>query len=264
MTTKITLACALLLALSPLAAADDAEFFKEKLGEGYAAAAPEDKLVLISEGHADKKFQDSKDREKAQGETDAVVMAEVVKGKDSKEKLMILGKLRKAAEEKIKALSAERRKEKRSYVSFREPSRDLQIAVAVSYVIDAAGPAPTLDKLGCLKDVREATSWSYHSSVVLAYAQEALARDEAYGKADHEGKLAIIKKLSEDQGALTDQERKYLDQAVLADLISVLIKGGKSPGDALLVVEDLKKRKLICWFASTWAEGFIKELGKVR
>lgn len=259
----LTLSLALILAPSA-AFADDAPFFKERLGDAYADASPVDKLVLLSVGKADKVFKDYKERKRVQLEVDAVVLAEVKKGKDSAEKLAILGKIRKEGAALVKELTTSRRKEKKSYVSFSEPSSAMQGALAMSFVADTAGPAPTVEKLACLKQVREATSWTSHSSLILGYVTDALTRDEAYSKADHEGKLDIIRKIAVDMAALSDQERKYLDHSVLADWISTMLKAGKSPGDLLIAVEDLKKRQKICWFASSWASNLIKELANVR
>ncbi|MBL4850094.1 MAG: hypothetical protein JKY65_31585 [Planctomycetes bacterium] len=259
------LALGLALILAPNAAlADEAAFFKERLGDTYAAASPVDKLVMLSVGKADKVFKDYKERARVQLEVDAVILDEIKKGKDSAEKLAILGKIRTEAIGIVKELTTARRKEKKSYVSFNEPSGAMQGAIAMSFVADAAGPAPTVAKLACLKLVREATSWTSHNSLVLGYVTDALARDEAYGKADHVGKLDIITKIAVDMQALSDQERKYLDQAVLADWISSELKAGKSAGDLLIAVEGLKKRQKICWFASSWASGLIKELAAVR
>lgn len=254
----------LTLALCGPARADEAAFFKERLGDGYAEASPVDKIVMLSVGAADKVFTDFKERQRASAEVDAIVLAEIKKGEDSAQKLSILGTIRKEAAEKVKAIGEERRKEKKAYVSFLEPNKNLQGAIAMSFVIDKAGPAPTIDALACLKEVRDATAWTANSDIVLAYATDALARDEAYAKADHEGKLEVIRKLTVDMQALSDQERKDLDQAVLADWISSQLKAGKSAGDLLLAVEDLKKRQKICWFASSWASGLIKELANVR
>lgn len=257
----------LTLALSGPTYADDAALFKERLGDAYAESSPVDKLVMLSVGVADKVLKDSKDakeRQRAMAEIDAVVLAEVKKGKDSAEKLKILGAIRKEAAEKIKALSTARREQKKPYVSFLEPSRYLQGAIAMSFLADKAGPQPTIEALACLKDVRDATNWSSNSDIVLSYISDALARDEAYAKADHEAKLETIRKIAVDMQALSDQERKYLDQSVLADWISTQLKAGKSAGDLLLAVEDLKKRNKICWFASSWASSHIKELANVR
>jgi hypothetical protein len=259
------LGLSMVLILAPSAAfADDAAFFKERVGDAYAEASPVDKIVMLSVAKADKKFKDYKERKRVQVEVDAVVLAEVKKGKDSTEKLAILGKIRKEGAALVKELTTARRKEKKSYVSFSEPSSGMQGALAMSFVADVAGPGPSIDKLACLKQVREATSWTSTSSLVLGYVTDALARDEAYGKANHEGKLDIIKKIAVDMQALSDQERKYLDHSVLADWISTELKAGKSAGDLLIAVEDLKKRQKICWFASSWASGLIKELANVR
>ena len=157
------LGLSLVLALAPAAAfADDAAFFKERLGDAYAEASPVDKIVMLSVAKADKKFKDYKERKRVQAEVDAIVLAEVKKGKDSTEKLAILGKIRKDGTALVKELTTARRKEKKSYVSFSEPSSGMQGALAMSFVADVAGPAPSIDKLACLKQVRESTSWTSH------------------------------------------------------------------------------------------------------
>jgi hypothetical protein len=260
---KLVLTALALLIAAPAFAQESA--MSEKLGDAYTKASPQDKLVQIAVAIADKKM-DHKDRKAYNLAIDEIYVAEVNKGKSSKEKLELLGAMRKAVDTKTKALNKERRavNKKAGYLRFMEPETALQTALAMSYVLDTAGPSPTIEALSCLKLVRDNTSWFGNGDLVHAYVADALARDEGYSKADHAGKLAIISKLADQKKALGSQEQKYLDKAVLVDWINTQLKAGKSIGDVLLGVKDLKKKGLICWFTSNWADATLTRLGNIR
>ncbi|MGE0713154.1 MAG: hypothetical protein AB7N76_12035 [Planctomycetota bacterium] len=263
---KLALALTLMALVAAPVRADEAAM-AQKLGDAYTGAkTPSDKMVVISEAIADKKIQSSPDRRAAQAAVDAIYVAELTKGKSSKERLELLGALRKQTEQAIKDLNKARRDKdkKAAWASFMEPDSNIQQALIVSYVFDTAGPTPSVDKLACLKLVRECTSWFGNGTLVAGYLAEALARDEAYGKADHEGKLEIIRKLAVDGQTMSDHERKTLETPVVCDWISVQIKAGKSPADVLAGVQDLGKRQKLCFFTRSWAESLLKQLPSVR
>lgn len=254
----------LVLALLPGAA--QANEVADKLGEDYKKAEPVDKLVMLSTAVTDKVFQSWKDRKKAQAEIDAVAAGVVSAGKTSAEKLSLLSKLRKDVAAKIKAATDERRKAKKkpTYIYFLEPNYTWQSAIAMSYIADTAGASPSLDKLDCLKLVRESTSASAHSTLCLSILQDALARDPGYQKADHAGKLEIIRKCALDKKMVSSTGHHALDRAVLADWINVQLKAGKKPVEVLDGVSMFKNRNLICWFTSNWASRLLKAMASVR
>lgn len=262
---RVALTLCALLTLGGLASASDAAM-GEKLGDDYKSASPKDKCIKIAVAYADKVFKGSKETRAAQAAIDEIFLAYVNKGETSEAKLKLLGELRKQTETECKALNDARRKEnkKAPYVRHKEPNSNLQLAVLQSYVVDAAGPTPSLDKLGCLKLVRECTSWFANNSLVLAYLSEALARDEAYAKADHAGKLTIIRDLAVDKKLMSDQERKYLGKAVLSDWMTHELKGGKTADQLIDAVKGLGKKGMICFFTRSWAEGILKQLKLVR
>jgi hypothetical protein len=233
------------------------------IGAHYAAASPAEKITLIATAMADQVFK-SKDRRACQAEVDGIYLAEVKKGASSAEKLTILGTLRKATSDAAKALSKTRRKEKKRSLSTMEPNTAFQAAVAMSYVADTAGGSASLTLLGCLKTVRENTSWIGHSALTLALVSEALWRDAGFLKADHTGKLDMIKALTEDKQMLSSQEQKYLNNAVISDWISGKLKGGATPQAILAEVSDLNKRKKICFFTHSWAKGLLEKIADVR
>jgi hypothetical protein len=254
---KMTLILAAMLAFPALLSAQSIE---NKLGAAYAKAASHKKIALIAVARKDALV---KYRE-AQHALDQVVLLEVKKGNNSEEKLKILGAIRQKAIHALKVINNERRKVKKSFVGFVEPDLSTQIAIAVSYVADAAGAKPALENLACLKLVRDSTSWTAHSNLTLAYVTNALARDKNYMAADYRGQLSIIKSICEDKRMLANLDRKYVEQAVLSKWISSEISAGKKPAALLAEVKNLAAKKQICSFTSVWAQGFITKLADIR
>jgi hypothetical protein len=231
-----------------------------KMREAYAKASAQDKMMFLAVAQKDKKLH----IKEAQSAVEQIVLKEIKKGKDSFEKLKILGALRKGVQEKLKVLNNARRKDKKPWVAFVEPELATQIATAISYVVDSAGVDPSLEKLVCLKLVRESTSWSAHSNLTLAYVTDALARDAKYQAADTVGKLTTVKSLCEEKGMLANLDRKYVEQAILSNWINKEIQAGKKVPALLDEVKALSKKKLLCFFTARWAQSFLIKLADVR
>jgi hypothetical protein len=227
-----------------------------KLGEAFAAATPADKLVLISVAAKDKVLN-TKETSAMVG---SVTTAEVDRATGPKERLQILGKLRAEATSKLKAANKVRKGEKKPFASLREPESYFQQALAFAYISSAGGPKPTLEKLECLKLVRDSTVFSSHHQLLIAIAQDAFARDEAFGKADAKGKLTIIREQSVTRGLLSDQERTYLEKGVLTEWMGTALRAGESPAELSDKVSALLAEKLICYYTSSWATGILKRM----
>jgi hypothetical protein len=103
-----------------------------------------------------------------------------------------------------------------------------------------------------------------HGAVTLALVTEALWRDAGFLKADHAAKLDVIKNLTEDKLMLSSQEQKYLNNAVISDWITGKLKAGATPQAVLAEVDDLKKRKKICFFTASWAKSLLEQIALVR
>ena len=127
-----------------------------------------------------------------------------------------------------------------------------------------AGAAPSLEGLVCLKLVREATAWTAHHDLVLAILQEALNRDEAYRAANLEGKLTMIRNLAVDGQLMSDHERKYLDNALVAEHLLARVRSGDQAPALLAIVKGWKDKGLICAFTQMWADSMLKRLGELR
>lgn len=244
-------ACFLGLALAG-AGADD---LAGKLGEEYQKAAPSEKIGRLGVAAADKAIE----YKALRPAVDEIASAEIAKGKSSEERLRILGQLRSETEAWLKKVNDERRAAKKQWVSMPEPDSNLQNAVALAYLADTAGPRPSLQALGCLKTIRECTTWSAHSKLVLAAVTEAIARDEAYAKADHVGKLDIVKGLA-DRQLFTDMERTYVESAVVTEWMAAQLKAGKAPREISGALLQLASEKRLCFFTKSWAEGILKRL----
>ena len=262
LTFRISTICLLSLIFTAPSQAQGLDF-AVTLGADYITASPAAKITMIATGMADQVIK-SKDRRACQTEVDAIYLAEIKKGASSAEKLTLLGALRKATADTAKALNKDRRKAKKRGLSSMEPNSSFQAAVAMSYVADTAGGAATLAQLACLKTVRENTSWMGHGAVTLALVTEALWRDADFLKADHAAKLDVIKNLTEDKLMLSSQEQKYLNNAVISDWITGKLKAGATPQAVLAEVDDLKKRKKICFFTASWAKSLLEQIALVR
>lgn len=251
--TRILTATLLVLGLASAATAHD------KLGKDYDGAAPAEKLVLVSIAKADKVL----DYKEANAEIEAVCLAELGKGKTTKERLELLGALRSTAQERLKDINAQRREAKAQSVSFVEPSNDLQLAVAMAYIADAAGPVPTLETLGCLALVREATAWVSTGKLVIASALEAFARDEAFMKADTSGKLDVVRVFAGERKLFSDHERTDIEKAIVTDWIAAELKGGKDPNELVKQIDGWKGGGKLCFFTASWASGMLRALAGV-
>lgn len=254
---------ALILAAATLApAADD---LGAVLGEEYAKAKPVDKLVRISIALADRKLQGGKARSRAQEEVDAIFLEAMGRVKSAEDKLKVLGKLRREAQSKIRAEARERIEAKvAGFLRFLEPDPTIQRAVALNFIADRCGGRPSLEQLEALSAVRENTDWTSNSSLVLSLVLEALTRDEAYRKADHLGKLTIIRGLVKDKKMISPLEGTYLDKAVLTDWISGRLKSGEEPAAIQEEVSRLAKRGMIFDQTAIWAQRFLERLAQLR
>lgn len=237
-----------------------AQGIDKKMGPSYGKKSPAEKYALLSTAVADKTIT----YKEGQVALDNIVLKEIRKAADSKAKLVFLGTFRSTTFAKLKDINNARRLAKKSYVSPLEPNVSLQIAIAMSYVADAAGAKPTLAKLACLKLVRENTSWAAHSELTHAFVTEALARDKAYMSADHAGKLVIIQSLCGEKGYLSKFDRKRVEQSVLSAWISESLVAGKSPAELLLTVKQYAAKGQICFLTAQWAQGFLVKLADAR
>ncbi|MCW8141946.1 MAG: hypothetical protein KIT58_23825 [Planctomycetota bacterium] len=251
----LTLALALIAA--PLAHASTPE---EVLGQAWANAAPAERMVLLAIAQSDKTLE-SRVVTPAVEETVRLALAP---GETPEARLQLLGRLRTEAQELLKARNEERKKAGGKPASFVEPAHDTQMAVALDYVAAAAGAAPSLEALRCLRLVREATSWVSHSSLVLALVSEGINRDEGYRAADLDGKLAVIRDLAVDRQMLSDQERKYLEQALVSEHLAARLAAGDSPADLSAKVKRWRDKGLVCFFTQSFADGMLKRLGEHR
>jgi hypothetical protein len=246
---------ALSLFLSSPVSADDAA--AKKLGEAYEKASEVEKYVMVAVNKASKVIN----YKESGALIDAIVRRVLAPAKTSADKLQKLGELRATVTKKVRETSSKWRKaKKKGYVSFEEPKGALQQAITARYVCDTAGPQPTIDGLICLKTVRECTSWGSTGSVILAFLQEALSRDAPYLKADHEGKLDIIRKLT-GKGMMSNFTRAALEKPVLADWISTQIKAGKAPADISKDLTNMGRAGSICFFSRSWADSYVKAMG---
>lgn len=247
-------------ALSLLCAAAGAAGPQEVFGEAWTQASPAERLALLSTAQADKAME-SRDVQAAVEET---VRAAIAPGETAEARLQLLGRLRAEAQELLKAKNEARKGEGKRSASFTEPANDTQEAIALDHVAAAAGPAPSLEALGCLALVREATSWVSHHTLVLAFVTEAVNRDETYRAADLEGKLAVIRGLAVDRKMLGDQERKYLEQALVVEHLSARLRAGDAPQALVDTVKKWREKGLVCFFTQSFAEGMLKRLGEHR
>ena len=244
--------CALVLVVCPALAGPDP--VQEKLGEPYAKASSSEKLTMIAVAFADKRL----DRKQAVATAAAVVAAEVGKGRDPKERLQRLGRVRGEAQAALKQINKHRREQKKPFVSFIEPDRRHEQAVAMAYIAFEAGPTPTLEQLGCLALVRECTGWVSTNALVLASAEGAFARDETFRTADLDGRLALIKKHTVDRGIMTDHERAHIERGVLMEWMSAELHAGKRAQDLRTELKRLKREELLSFFGWSWADGVLK------
>lgn len=254
-----TTTLALALALPAVALAGGAE---DKLGEAYKAATPAEKLAMLCVASTDKTLDHSKEVNPAVEE----VLRAVLKGGETPEaRLKLLGQLRTDAQEKVKAINEERKgkPEKPRSVGFIEPDSNSQQAVILEYVATAAGPAPTLEKLGCLKAVRDNTSWMANGSLVHAFLAEALNRDEKYRAADLEGKLGMIRDLAADE-LMSDHERTSLEKPLVGEWMEARLQAGDGVEALLEQVKKWKTKSMLCFFSQSWAESMLKRLGEHR
>lgn len=233
---------------------------EEVFGGAWAQAGPAERLALLSTAQADKTME-SRD---VQAAVEQTVREAIAPGETAEARLQLLGRLRAEAQELLKAKNEARKAEKKRSAGFTEPANDTQLAVALDHVAAAAGPAPTLEALGCLALVREATSWVSHHSLVLAFVTEAINRDEAYRAADLEGKLATIRDLAVDRKMLGDQERKYLEQALVAEHLSARLRAGDAPQALVATVKAWREKGLVCFFTQSFADGMLKRLAEHR
>lgn len=260
--TRATVALTALALALPLVCAAPARAAgpQEVFGDAWTQASHAERLALLSTAQADKTME-SRDVQAAVEET---VRAAIAPGETAAARLQLLGQLRSEAQELLKAKNEARKKESKRSASFTEPANDTQEAVALDYVAEVAGAAPSLEALGCLAQVREATSWVSHTALVLAFVTEAINRDEAYRAADLEGKLATIRDLAVDRKMLSDQERKYLEQALVVEHLSARLRAGDAPAALVDTVKKWREKGLVCFFTQSFAEGMLKRLGEHR
>ena len=235
---------------------------EDKLDKGYKDATPIDKIVMLAVVKND--IKDWKERQRVQRMVNEVFAGEVLKGKTSEEKIKLLGQMRKAVAQKIRDTNKERRAQKKKTLWTLEPNNEWQAAIALSYVIDTAGPAPTVEKLACLEVVRENTASFSHAALAMSLLTDALLRNKDYVEADHEGKLEILRVLTDDKKIMGTSERQVFEKAVVTDWISKAIKGGKSPADLLIALKDLKDANKLQFFSYTWGRTMLENLAKVR
>jgi hypothetical protein len=245
------------LALAPLCLAGAAD---EKLGEAYTKAAPAQRMVLLSIALADKTVE-LKDVRTAVEET---VRAAIAPGETAQARLELHGKLRADAEAALKTANEERKKAGGRAASFYEPDNDTQLALAIDYVAAVAGDKPTLDELACLKLVRECTAWAAHTKLVTALLTEALDRDATYAAADLEARLTTIRALAQEKQMMSDQERTYLENALLSEHVSASLAAGHSIADIRARIKGWSDKKLICFFTRSFIDGVVERLGELR
>jgi hypothetical protein len=233
---------------------------EELLGDAWRQASPAERIVLLSIAGGERAL----DRKTVDAAVEETVRAALAPGQTPEARLRLLGDLRREADERLKVKNEERKRAKSRAVGFAEPDDATQQALALEYVAAAAGAAPSLEALGCLRLVREATSWTAHHQLVLALVTEALSRDAPYREADLEGKLGIIKKLARDRAMLTHQERKYLEQPLVADHMAARLRAGDAPAAIAATVKAWKDKDLVSYFTQAWAESMLERLGELR
>lgn len=256
--SALALAGAFVLTLLPHPARADA--VSEALGEAYANGTPAARLVLLAQARTDDQLK-HKEISEAVAET---ATAYVLEGKTTKERLERLGALRAEVTTQLKQLNEARREAKKRFVSAIEPDSALQQAVSLDYIREVAGGRPTLEQLGCLALVREATSWAATSKLVLACALEAFTRDEAFMSADHTKKLSIIKGHAEERAMLSDHERTVIENMVLGEWMSRRLAEDAAPDAIAAELKQLRDRKLVCFFSFSWANEILGSLSKLR
>jgi hypothetical protein len=255
-TRSILAALALPLLCAVARAADPAQVF----GDAWTQAGPAERLALLSTAQADKTMESRE----VQAAVEETVRAAIAPGETAEARLQLLGTLRTEAQALLKAKNEQRKAESKRPASFTEPANDTQEAIALDHVAEKAGAAPSLEALGCLALVREATSWTSHHTLVLAFVTEAVNRDEAYRAADLEGKLAIIRDLAVDRKMLGDQERKYLEQALVVEHLSARLRAGDAPAALVDTLKKWREKGLVCFFTQSFAESMVKRLGEHR
>lgn len=227
---------ALVVALAPPALGGAAE---ERLGEVYVRASPAEKLARLSVAYADKVLSWSD----ATTAVEAVVKAALDGGATPRARLELLGKLRADSQALLPALANAGKPEKRR-VSPLEPGGPLQLALAFDYVASVGGARPSLEALECLRLVRECTYWGHTSKLVAAVLQGALARDRAFAAADLEGKLGLLRSLTERQ-VIGDLERHTLELPLVLEDCAASLGAGRSSADVRARLKAWSDRKLV-------------------
>ena len=251
---------ALSLAATVLCSTARAASPQEVFGEAWTAASPAERLALLSTALTDKSMVHAE----VQTAVEETVRAAIAPGETPEARLTLFGRLRAEAQELLKAKNEERKKAGGKPASFTEPANDTQEAVALDHLATAAGPAPSLEALGCLALVREATSWTAHHSVILSALAEAINRDEPYRAANLEGKLTIIRDLAVDRKMMSDQERKYLEEPLVLEHLSARLRAGDAPAAIADTVKKWREKGLVCFFTQSFADGMLKRLGEHR
>jgi hypothetical protein len=258
MTSRLaSLAALFVLAAAPLALAGAAD---DKLGEAYTKAAPAQKIVLLSIAQADKVLE-SKDVRPA---VEEAVRAAIASGETPEARLRLHGQLRADADAAMKAANLERKSAGGKPASLLDADNDTQLALAIDYVSAVAGDKPTLDELACLKLVRECTAWSAHTKLVTALITEALDRDATYAAADLEARLGTLRTLTLDKQMMTDQERTYMESALLTEHVSASLAAGHSIADIRGRIKVWSDKKLLCFFTRSFIDGLVERLGELR
>ncbi len=257
MTTRLASLAALLALLAPVALAGAAD---DKLGEAFTRAAPAAKVVQLSIAQADKVLE-SKDVRPALEEA---VRAAIASGETPEARLRLHGQLRTDAEAAMKAANDERKKAGGKPASLLEAEYDTQLALAIDYVSAVCGDKPTLEELACLKLVRECTSWVAHTKLVTALLTEALDRDAAYAGAELEARLTTIRTLTQDKQMMSDQERTYMENALLVEHVSASLAAGHSIADIRARIKSWSDKKLLCFFTRSFIDGLVERLGELR
>lgn len=237
MTSRLASLAALFAFAAPVVLAGAAD---DKLGEAYTKAAPAQRLVLLSIAQADKVLE-SKDVRPA---VEEAVRAAIASGENPEQRLRLHGQLRTDADAAMKAANLERKSAGGKPASLLDSDNDTQLALAMDYVAAVAGDKPTLDELACLKLVRECTAWSAHTKLVTALITEALDRDAAYAAADLEARLTTLRTLTVDKQMMTDQERTYMESALLTEHVSASLAAGHSIADIRGRIKAWSDKKL--------------------
>jgi len=249
-----------LLALAGAGAAladdDPAAAAAAKLGEAYAEASPAERLAMAAVARRDGALKS----QEARAVVNAVTDAHVIAGETAEDRLRLLGSLRADAEARLDAINEERREADQRTASLVEPDSDTQVALAMDYVASVAGAQPSLEDLHCLALVREATAWSAHFRYVTGVFLEGLNRHPPYREADIDGKLAIIRTCVQDHEMVGSQERKYAEDALLAEWLAAQRAAGASVADMRAQLEQWKKADEVCFFSASFADGYLERL----